>query len=106
MDDASNPANFLLAYHDGTNVRLEKCIAGVYTSLISAAAAYSAAATLRIVAVPIAGGTNYSVALYYNNVQIGTTQTVDNAAAAYGTNAAGFSTSGSNNPGTLTAWGG
>ncbi len=73
LDDAATPANFLIAYHDGTKAHLEKCVAGTYTSLISAAAAYSANATLRV----IKDGT--SVDLFYNEVKVGTTQTVSDA---------------------------
>ena len=73
LDSAATPANFLIAYHDGTIAHLEKCVAGTYTSLISAAAAYSANATLRV----IKDGT--SVDLFYNEVKVGTTQTVSDA---------------------------
>lgn len=73
LDDVATPANFVIAYHDGTNAILEKCVAGTYTGVISAAAAFSADATLRV----IKDGTSYS--LYWNNVQVGTTQTISDA---------------------------
>ncbi len=73
LDSAATPANFIIAYHDGTNAHLDKCVAGVYTSLVNAAAAYAASATIRV----IKDGT--SVSLYYNNAKVGTTQTVADA---------------------------
>ena len=73
LDDAATPANFVVAYHNGTNAILEKCVAGVYTGVISAAAAYGAGRTLVV----IKEGTAYR--LYYNNVQIGATSTVSDA---------------------------
>ena len=57
-------SNYLIAYHDGTNAKLDKVVAGVTTNLISAAATYSAGAVLRL----IIDGTNGL--LYYNNVKV------------------------------------
>jgi hypothetical protein len=73
LDSKTSPANFIIAYHNGTNARLEKCVAGTYTQLIDSAAAYAAGRILRVVK----SGT--SVSLYYNGVQIGITQTVSDA---------------------------
>ena len=64
-DSSSSPANGIVAYHDGTNCKLEKCVAGVWTTVVSAAATYSANA--RIVVSKI--GTAYR--LYYNNALVG-----------------------------------
>lgn len=86
LDDADSPANFVIAYHDGTNAKLDKCVAGTYTSVISAAAAYSAGKILRVVK----SGTSYS--LYYNDVQVGTTQTVSDAGIVSNTRHGLFST--------------
>jgi hypothetical protein len=73
LDDKDTPANFVIAYHDGTNARLEKCVAGVYTTVITAVAAYAAGANLVVVK----DGTSY--ALYYNNLQVGATSTISDA---------------------------
>lgn len=73
LDSLGTPANFLLAHHNGTNATLLKCVAGTYTSLISAAATYVANAPIRI----IKDGT--TVTLFYNSVAVGTPQTVSDA---------------------------
>jgi hypothetical protein len=73
LDDASNPANFVLAFHDGANAKLWKCVAGTYTQLISQAATYGTAKPLKV----IKTGTTYQ--LYYDGLQIGTDQTVSDA---------------------------
>lgn len=64
-DSTSAPTNGIIAYHDGTNCKLEKCVAGVWTTVVSAAATYSANA--RIIVSKI--GTAYR--LYYNNALVG-----------------------------------
>jgi len=73
LDSAANPQNFLHPYHNGTNAILEKCVAGTYTTLISAAATYAANAPIVV----HKDGTK--VRLYYNNALIGTEQTVSDA---------------------------
>lgn len=70
MDSAVAPDDFILAYHDGTNIKLDECVNGTYTNKISVATTYSAGATLRV----IRNGTQCAV--YYNGVQVGTTQTM------------------------------
>lgn len=62
--------NYLIAYHDGTNTKLDKVVAGVTTNLISAAATYGAARVLRL----ILDGT--SARLFYNNAAVGSAATV------------------------------
>lgn len=69
-------SNYLIAYHDGTNAKLDKVVAGVTTNVISAAATYSAGAILRV----IAAGT--AIRLYYNGAAVGTVQTVADMATA------------------------
>ena len=73
LDSAATPANFVIAYHDGTTCRLEKCVAGTYTSLISVTTTYVAGARI---AVQRRGN---AVRLYYNNALVGTEQTVSDA---------------------------
>jgi len=73
LDSAASPANFVVGYHNGTNAILEKCVAGVYTTLISAAATYGAGNILRV----IKDGQKYR--LYYNNALIGAEATISDA---------------------------
>ena len=73
LDSAGTPANFVMAYHNGTKAVLEMCVAGTYTTVITATTAYSANATLRV----IKSGTSYS--LYYNGAQVGTTHAISDA---------------------------
>jgi len=86
LDSVAAPANFVIAYHDGTNAKLEKCVAGTYTSVISAAAAYVAGANIRV----LKNGTSYS--LYYNGVQVGITSTISDAGIVSNTRHGLFST--------------
>ena len=90
LDSAATPANFVIAYHDGQRAILEKCVAGTYTTVISANATYSAGATLRV----IKSGTSY--ALYYNGAQVGATSTISDAGIISNTLHGLFSTSGLN----------
>lgn len=73
LDSAASPANFIILYHDGTNAIMEKCVAGVYTTLVSVVAAYSAGA--RIIGIKDGN----SISMFYNEALIGTTQTVSDA---------------------------
>lgn len=71
LDSAATPANFVITYHNGTNVLIEKCVAGVYTTVLSAVATYSAGATLRVAKI----GSAYRV--YYNNALVGSVTIAD-----------------------------
>ncbi|MBN1640369.1 MAG: hypothetical protein JXA09_03965 [Anaerolineae bacterium] len=71
--------NYVVAYHDGTNAKLDKVVGGATTSVISGAAAYSANATLVVVA----DGTSFS--LFYDDAKIGATSTINDAALQTGT---------------------
>ena len=75
LDSATAPANYIVASHDGTTARLEKFVAGTYTSLISTAATYVAGAFVEIRRA--AGSNDYD--LYYNGSKVGTTQTISDA---------------------------
>ncbi len=96
--DADTPTYGLWAYHDGTTVYLVKEEASVYAGLIAVEATYIPGRKLRIVV----SGT--SVSLFYNSVQISTTQTVANI-ASYGTRVYGFSTYAGNSTGMIVAQG-
>jgi len=89
--DAANPSNAVLAYHDGTRVRLTQIVAGVYTNKISVVAAYAAGATIRLVK----SDTTYT--LYYNGTVVGATTITGMTGRYCGT----FSTSADN---TFTDW--
>jgi hypothetical protein len=91
LDSASTPANFLLAYHDGTNVKLDKCVAGVYTNLISTAVAFSSTAQIEI---RRPSGNTFQ--LWYNGSQRGTDQTVNDANIINNVHYGLFSTYGGN----------
>ena len=77
LDDATTPANYLVAYHNGTKAQLYKVVGGTYTSLISASKTYSAGARLSIVA--YRDGADLKVSLYYNNSLAGVQQTISDA---------------------------
>lgn len=74
LDSASNPQNFLIGYHDGTNVRLDKCVSGAYTNLITTAVAFTSLAQIEI---RRPSGNTFQ--LWYNGTQRGTDQTVSDA---------------------------
>jgi hypothetical protein len=49
LDSAVSPANFVIAYFDGSgNVKIDECVAGVYTNLATVAKAFTAADTLEL----------------------------------------------------------
>ena len=102
LDSTSSPANFLIAYHDGTNVKLDKNVGGTYTNLISAAATYSAGATLRVITYTSSG--SLKVRVYYNNALVGTEQTVSDAGIISNTKHGLFSTYSGNSFDNFTLW--
>jgi len=69
-DSRSNPLNYVIAYHNHTNLFLVKYINNVPTELINTAVTYINNASIDI----RKSGTTYQ--LYYNDVQIGTDQTI------------------------------
>lgn len=90
LDNATNPQNFVIAYHDGINAHLEKCVNGTYTSLINAAATYAAGAVIKITR----DSSGYS--LFYNGTQVGTTQNITDTSIINNTIHGLFSTYASN----------
>ncbi len=78
LDDPATPANFVIAIRNGTGfVNLTKCVAGVYTNLISVATNFVANAPIEI---RRPSGNTFQ--LWYNNAQIGSDQTINDAAIA------------------------
>jgi len=64
LDSTSSPANFIIVYHDGTSVKVDEAVAGVYTNKQSTTVALGAGA-LRV----IREGTKLRV--YLNNALVG-----------------------------------
>lgn len=87
LDSTSSPANFVIAYFERNNIKLEKCVGGVYTTLISSATVYATSVKLTVVKY----GTKYR--LYNNDVLVGTEQTVSDAGIISNTKHGLFSTS-------------
>ena len=78
--------NYVRAYHDGANAKLDKVVGGVVTNVITAAQAYAAGAYIWV----ICDGTQFD--LYYNNTKIGATGTIADAALQNGTEHGLYST--------------
>lgn len=70
IDSATDPKYGVIAYHDGTNAKLDKLVNGTWTNVISAAATWANDAEIRV----IRDGTTFR--LYYNNAQVGATSTI------------------------------
>ncbi len=70
LDSTSSPANFIIAYHDGTSVKVDEAVAGIYTNKATTTTTYSSTAVLRAVRY----GTSLDV--YYNNAKVGSTLTM------------------------------
>ena len=67
----SDANNFIVARHNGTNARLETCIAGSWTILINTAAAYAAGGVIEI-----RWAAANTAQLWYRGSQIGTNKDV------------------------------
>lgn len=74
--------------------KLLKRVSGTWTEVVSGTVTYSAAAELKV----IVSGTTFQ--LWYNGVQVGTNQTIDNS--GLGTKVYGFNTLAGNTVGTVT----
>lgn len=91
LDSATSPANFIIAYLDGTGVaKVDKCVGGTYTNVISGAVTYAAGRVLRL----MCSGNNVSA--YYNGTQVGSTVTVSDAGIVSNTRHGKFNTYASN----------
>jgi hypothetical protein len=98
LDSAAAPANFVIAYHDGVNAKLDKCVAGVYTQMISSAATYAAGARLVV----SKSGDKYR--LFYNDVLVGAEQTIADAGIVSNKLHGLFSTYASNSLDNFVVW--
>lgn len=72
----TDASNYLYANHDGTNCFLKQVLAGVTTTLVTAAATYGANAVIRCDLSGVAGR------LYYNNLLVGSTASINAALTA------------------------
>lgn len=90
LDSVVNPQNFIVAYHDGLYVRLDKCVNGTWTNVISDISLTYVDKELRV----IKDGTTYR--LYHNNALIGTSQTISDASIINNTRHGLFSTDAGN----------
>jgi hypothetical protein len=90
LDSATNPQNFVIAYCDGSgNVKIEKCVAGTYTTLSTVATTYGATKYFS------AKKTGSSISIYYGTTNFGTliaTVTVSDATVVNNTRHGLFST--------------
>jgi hypothetical protein len=71
VDDPSTPANYLVAYIDNTNAKLDKCVAGSYTNLVSGAIAYTDGGAIEVSML------DGDVVLSYKGIEIGTSNVTD-----------------------------
>lgn len=75
LDSISAPTNVIIATHDGgTAVKLEKLVAGTWTTVLSTTASYVAGVLPQI---KYTGGTTFQ--LFYNGTQRGADQTISDA---------------------------
>ena len=91
LDSATNPQNFIIAFHDGSTIYLDKCVAGVYTTLITVASTFVADALIEI---RRPSGNTFQ--LWYNGAQVGTNQTISDASIISNLRYGLFSTDGNN----------
>lgn len=77
--DTTTPTNYLHAYYNGTQIRLDKIVGGVTTNLVSSALSFVANASIEIRRTATA-----TFQVWYNGVQVGSNQTVNDAAIQSG----------------------
>jgi hypothetical protein len=88
LDSAASPANFIIAYHDGgTSIKMDKCVGGTYSNLVSATVAFASDAVIEIRSV----GSN-QFECWYNGSKRGLTATVSDAGIISNTRYGLFST--------------
>ncbi|MCX6786838.1 MAG: hypothetical protein NTU85_03455 [Candidatus Kaiserbacteria bacterium] len=94
----SAPASFILVYHNGANVVVDKCVSGTYSNLASTVATYSTSYVLRVVCF------GSSVQIYYNNVLIGAELTISDTEIINNTLHGLFSTYSGNSLDNFVVW--
>ena len=88
LDSAASPANFIIAYHDGaTSIKMDKCVGGTYSNLVSATAAFASDAVIEIRST----GSNH-FECWYGGSKRGLTATVSDAGIISNTRYGLFST--------------
>lgn len=89
--DSTTPTNYLRAYYNGTQFKLDKIVGGVTTNLITSAGSFVANALIEINRTALT-----TFQLKYNGVQIGTNQTVSDVAIWFGNRYGLYSTNAAN----------
>lgn len=90
--------NYIRAYHDGTNVKIDKVVAGSTTAVVSTAVAYSAGTHLVI------SMNKTDIRATYNNTQVTAGATVSDAALQTGTRVGIYSTDTGNRVDNFASW--
>lgn len=88
LDSAASPANFIIAYHDGTGVTLDKCVGGTWSNVIPRVTV--AFASDAVIEIRRPSGNTFQ--LWYGGTQRGTDQTISDAGIISNTRYGLFST--------------
>lgn len=88
LDSAVSPANFIIAYHDGTGVTLDKCVGGTWSNVIPRVTV--AFASDAVIEIRRPSGNTFQ--LWYGGTQRGTDQTISDAGIISNTRYGLFST--------------
>ncbi len=91
LDSQSSPLNYIACFTNGETLTLIKVVAGTITSLINSAITYSAGATITLKGTR--SGADLLLTAHYNGSQVGTQQTVSDAAIVDNRRHGMFSTS-------------